>query len=279
MTNSRPLLRLLLIPALLVGALAEPAKIHHTIGLPDTPDALKVFVEPGGRFSPGFGTFGVTCHATGVGPIPFNNPSMVRRADVPGPEPIRVLAGSDLLVAWIEDKRGEIHMRVEVCEVKRETPRGAGFIVAARVRLTNPKEYDVYSTTLTVSITPEGPAGGPIHALAFSQHAFSIEGHPVLIAQSPSQGATLASWSFEPRPLMPQAEVAVTSMTGDCRGSMLFDVALPAKGSVTLGFLCPVLPGRRAGAGGALQPDPGLEFYRGLNVDELFAEAEAAVAK
>ena len=270
MTSSTALLRPLVFAALSLTGIAATEQIHSMIGLPDTPDALKVFVEPGGRFSPGFGTFGVSFRVSEA--------AKLGRGDVALPEPRHGLATIGVPVWWVEEERGAILLRTEVCEVKRVTPRGDGFIVAARARLTNTSDKDI-STTLIVSIMPEGPAGGPIHSLVFARHAFAIEGHPVLIAQSPSRGATLASGALEPRPFAPQADAAVQSATGGCRGAMLFDVALPAEGSVTLGFLCPVLAGRRAGEGGAVQPDPGLEFYRGLNVDELFAEAEAAVAK
>lgn len=270
MISSTALLRPLLAAAISLTGVAAPEQIHKTVGLPDTPDPLKGFVWHDGSFSPGVGTFGVT--------IRTSAPGVLGRGDVSLPERRHGPAGPSFPVWWVEEERGAILLRTEVCEVKRATPRGDGFIVAARARLTNTSDKDI-STTLIVSITPEGPAGGPIHSLVFARHAFSIEGHPVLIAQSPSRGATLASGALEPRPFAPQADAAVQSATGGCRGEMLFDVALPAKGSVTLGFLCPVLPGRRAGEGGALQPDPGLEFYRGLNVDELFAEAEAAVAK
>src|SRR5260370_10612873 len=55
-----------LIPAL-CGALGAPpvtgldplGRIHIPIGIPDTLDTLKTFVEAEGNFSPGFGTYGI----------------------------------------------------------------------------------------------------------------------------------------------------------------------------------------------------------------------------
>lgn len=267
MRISRTFLPLLCLAGFRVCAIAEPAENFTRVGLPQTPFPLKIFVEPGGSFSPGLGTFGVRLRTSEA--------VILGRGDVPMPEPRHGLAGAGLQVWWSEEGRGATLLRTEVCEVKRATPRGDCFIVAARARLTNTSDKDI-STTLTVSISPEGPAGGPIHSLAFAQHAFSIEGHPVLIAQSPSRGATLASGALEARPFVPQQDAAVQSAEGTCRGEMFFDVTVQAKGSVTLGFLCPVLPGRRASEGGALQPDAGLDFYRGLNVDDIFAEAEAS---
>ena len=259
MTSCTALLRTLLVAALSLNGFATPEQIHNTVG---AAGALKVFVEPGGSFSPGLGTFGVA----------FRMSNFMAVAGSFTPEP-RSPSGTGSSVWWVEEQRGALLLRTEVCGVKRATLQGDAFVLAARARLTN-TSGEAVSTTLSVSIAPEGPAGGPIHALAFARHAFSIEGHPVLIAQSASTGAILASGAFEPRPFLPQAEAAVTSEAGECRGEMLFDVKVPAKGSVTLGFLCPVLAGRIAGEGGPLQPDPGLEFYRGLNVDDIFAEAE-----
>ena len=84
------------------------------------------------------------------------------------------------------------------------------------------------------------------------------------------------------------------SLEGNCAGMLEFEVTLAPGESRTFDFICPVLPGRRAvrhqwdgvsewtqldlakpnpSRGGELQPDPGLAYYQGLNVDALFAEA------
>ena len=86
------------------------------------------------------------------------------------------------------------------------------------------------------------------------------------------------------------------SSGGGCSGLMRYDLRLPAEGAYQLGFICPVLPGRRAAAhqwdgkspwaqldeaalnpksGGQLQPDPGIEYYRKLKSAQLFDQAEA----
>src|SRR6516164_6318711 len=80
----------------------------------------------------------------------------------------------------------------------------------------------------------------------------------------------------------------------DRSGPLVYDQELEPGGSVLYEFVCPVLPGRRAsrhrwvdlgqeamvdGAplddkDGALQPYPGLDYYRGLDVTALFRQAE-----
>jgi hypothetical protein len=74
---------------------------------------------------------------------------------------------------------------------------------------------------------------------------------------------------------------SAASATGDCSGALRFDLHLAAGASKSAGFICPVLPGRRAvghrwdgssawfqadlsqpnpAVGGILQPDPGLAY-------------------
>jgi hypothetical protein len=89
---------------------------------------------------------------------------------------------------------------------------------------------------------------------------------------------------------------AAESAEGHCSGALRFDLDLAAGKSRTLGFVCPVLAGRRAVGhqwdgtsgwaqldlaepnppeGGVLQTDAGLEYYRRATADALFKEAEA----
>ncbi len=262
------------------------AQLHIPIGVPDMPDTLKTFVEPDGSFSPGFGSFGVSFRLPGIG------------ATIDGKRgtPTHGLRGGGLLIPWCNIPGGDaITGTVEICAVKRPALAGDACMVAARVRLENPTDH-VASTSLSVNVTPEGPAGAAIHAIAFSQQAFFMEGRAVLVADTPSKGAILAGSPFAARPLAPSQDCHVESADGDCRGEMIFDVQLLPGQSAVLGFLCPVLPGRRAvghlwdgkspwaqldladpisGEGGVLQPDPGLDACRALRVDDLFAESAA----
>ncbi len=89
---------------------------------------------------------------------------------------------------------------------------------------------------------------------------------------------------------------SAASDSGNCSGSFRFDVELVAGSEATFGFVCPVLPGRRAARhrwtdlkmeamvdeaelnppeGGVLQPDFGTDFYRSLHPDSIFDEAES----
>jgi hypothetical protein len=153
--------------------------------------------------------------------------------------------------------------RLDVCLVLHHGFLSDEWLAAAKLHLDNPAPRP-FSTTLAVTITP----GNAIHALAFEKHAFLIEGRPVLIAETPSRGAILADSPFAARPLSPQDQAHVESAKGECRGEMIFDLTLAPGQSQTLGFVCPLEHGDRDAKG--------LDFYRSLSVDDLFAEAEKA---
>lgn len=158
--------------------------------------------------------------------------------------------------------------RLEICCVKH--PFGlaseAGTLAAARLLVANPAGRP-WATSLSVEIAPEGA----IYALAIDRHAFFIEGRPVLVADSPSRGAILADAPFAVRPLAPQQRAHVESAKGECRGEMIFDLALPPGQTLTLGFLSPVhLP---KGEG------PDLDSCRAISVEDLFAQAEKEAAR
>jgi hypothetical protein len=160
---------------------------------------------------------------------------------------------------WVGEKGAKA--RLECCCVKRTWGLQELTVAAARVLLVNPSAQP-YSTSLSVMVTPEGA----LPALAFDQHAFLIEGEPVLVAAAPSRGAILADAPFAPRPMAPQQMAHVESAKGECRGEMLYDLTVPPGQTQILGFICPVAPAE----GGKL---PDLDFYRSLSVDELFDQA------
>ena len=155
--------------------------------------------------------------------------------------------------------------RLEICGVDHTIGIGKERLAAARLRITNPSDQ-FFHTTLAVVLVP----AGAIHTLSFERHAFFMEGKPVLVADTPSRGAILAESPFAPRPLTPQDQAHVESAKGECRGEMIFDLALAPGQTQTLAFICPVrLPGGK---------EPDLDFYRGLSVDELFAQAQKDAA-
>ena len=123
----------------------QGSQIHIPIGVPDASDTLKTFVEPDGSFSPGFGSFGVS----------FRLPDGAQKPAVSE----HGLRGGGALIPWCRiPGGGAITGTVEICAVKRPGFLADSHIVAARVRLENTTDQRA-DTTLSVNITPEGPAG------------------------------------------------------------------------------------------------------------------------
>ena len=276
------------------GPLDPRGEIHVPIGIPNTLDALKTFVEAEGCFSPGFGTHGIYFwvydHAS----------KRLVAATMDGVACERGLATQGRLIPWSRWRAGHIEVKSEVCQVKRPSPAGEVFVVGARVFLTN-RAASEQKVSLYVALRPLGPAGGPVRALAVaaSRDALLVDGHPALVSSRvPSAAGAVATDTVGllaadgKMPTQEQAE----SASGDCSGALRFDLDLKPGETQTLGFVCPVLPGRRAVGhqwdgvsqwaqldlakpnpteGGTLQPDPGLAYYRALSADTLFDGATA----
>ncbi len=272
--------------------LGPHGRLHIPIGIANTLDSLKTFVEPEGCFSPGMGSYGIYFWLYDIEKAKLWAPTM---------DGVRVehgLSGEGHLIPWSRWVADGVEVRSEVCEVCRPSPAGQVFVVAARVQLTSkaPAKVRLYS-----ALRPLGPAGFPVHALSVGDagDALLVGGHAALVAnEKPSGAGVLESDSIGDEAMAGKVPAGgkIISLPGNCSGALTFDVSLAAGESRTLGFICPVLPGRRAvghawdgksgwaqldlakpnpNEGGVLQPDPGLDYYRGLKADTLFKEAEA----
>jgi hypothetical protein len=274
------------------GPLDPRGRIHIPIGTPNTLDMLKTFVEAEGNFSPGFGTYGIYFWVYDPGSAKLTAPTME------GMKSSRGLIGPGHLVPWTAWEAGRFAVRTEVCQVCRVSPGGNVHVVAARAHVTNagPEEGKV---SLIVALRPLGAAGGDVRRLAAEGNALLADGRAAVVAGDPPDAAgvvatdTIGNLALEGK--MPSGKNA-DSEIGDCSGALRFDLTLAPGKTRTIGFVCPVFPGRRAVGhqwdgkspwaqfdlakpnppeGGLLQPDPGLEYYRSVRADVLFEEAAA----
>lgn len=275
-------------------ALDPRGKIHIPIGIADTVDVLKTFVEAEGNFSPGFGTYGVYFWLWDDASKRLLAPTMDGVGCRHG------LAGKGRLIPWSMWQAGDIEVTTEVCQVARDTPAGAIQVAAARTHLKN-RGSQPRSIALCVVLRPLGAAGGPIGQMTVSPagDALLVDRHPAVVADGPASRAGVSP-SDSVGQLAMQGEtpgdVAATSAAGECSGVLRFDLALEPGQVATRGFVCPVLPGRRAAghqwdgvstwaqfdlnkpnpeSGGQLQPDAGLDALRNLSADALFEAATA----
>jgi len=277
------------------GPLDPRGRIHIPIGIPNTLDSLKTFVEAEGNFSTGFATYGIYFWVYDPETKKLVAPTMDGVAVRHG------LAPGGLLIPWSEWAVGDITIKTEVCEVRRPSPAGDVFVAAARVRMVNSAEKE-RKVSLVVALRPIGAAGGPVRQLTITDEGDALvgkDGHPAIVSNEKCSAQGVADTD-----LVGETAAAgkmfmdggATASRGECSGMLRFDLAIPAGGAKTLGFICPVLPGRRAVAhqwdgkspwaqfdlaapdppeGGILQPDPGLVYYRGLKADAIFDEAAA----
>jgi hypothetical protein len=296
---------------------AEPARapldpcgrVHIPIGIPNTVDTLKTFVEAEGCFSPGFATYGIYFW---IYDDDAKQPVFPTYDDVPC---THGLAPGGLPIPWSAWRAGDVRVRTEVCQVRRPSPKGKVHVVAARAHLTNtgrtPRAIRLY-----VALRAVGPAGGEVtHISVFpsgepadladgppdrpERGVLFVDGHPAVIADEPPQSRSTSAQTRLRLPVPEKQEghdAGAIYVSLGPMGHMAYDVSLRAGETRTFGFICPVLAGRRAvghrwdgkaewaqfdlaepnpAEGGVLQPDPGLDYYRRFSAETVFEEARA----
>ncbi len=276
------------------GPLDPRGRIHIPIGIANSLDSLKTFVEAEGGFSPGVGTYGISFWVFDPETEKLTAPTMDGVATEHG------LAPGGHLIPWTTWQAGPVRVRTEVCEVRRASPEGDVFVVAARAALTNTSDKEC-RVVLYAVLRPVGPAGGDVKQMAVGQagDALLVDGRAALVAGEKPTMAGVFAQNLDEQAIAestPPPQDSAESAEGNCSGAMAFDVAIPRGQTRTVGFICPVLPGRRAVAhrwdgtspwaqldlakpdpaeGGTLQPDPGLAYWRDLRADAIFDEARA----
>ena len=267
-------------------------KVHIPIGIANSIDTLKTFVEAEGDFSPGVGSYGVYFWIFDKTAGRLIAPTM------DGVNCEHGLADGRYLIPWAKWSAGDITVKTQVCQVQQRYSEQEIFVVGARVTLNN-KGNETRDIGLYVALSPLGPAGFDVKELEVGREsdALLVEGHAAIVAtEKPSKAGVLSTDTIGELALVGRIadQKQAISQDGDCSGALYYDLRLPSGGTKTLGFVCPVLPGRRAvghqwdgvsewaqfdlaqlnpSTGGTLQPDPGLDYYREIDVSSLFAEA------
>ena len=267
-------------------------KVHIPIGIANSVDTLKTFVEPEGCFSPGVGSYGVYFWVYDCSAGQLIAPTM------PGVSCRYGLSAEGYLIPWSTWPAAKLSVRTEICHVEVPAPKGPGHVVAARAHLTNTGKTDI-KVLFYAALRGLGPAGGPVKSLSASEagDALLVDGRTAMAAAGHCWTAGVASDDtvalVAAKGKLP-SDTSAKSDTGDCSGALRASLTVAAGKTVVLGFICPVLPGRRAAGhewdgksgwaqldlagpnpqtGGVLQPDGGLDYYRKLDVDKLFDQA------
>ncbi len=273
-------------------ALDPRGEIHIPIGIANTLDSLKTFVEAEGSFSPGVGSYGVYFWLYDKAAGRLFAPTM---KDVPG---THGLAEGGYLLPWAKWTAGDIEVKSDLCHVLQEAPQGPVHVVGAQVTLRNAGQ-EPRAVFLYTALRPLGPAGFDVRDLRVNDvgDALLVEEKSAIVAKQSLGGSGVVQTDmigqFALHGTMPEERFAASAQ-GNCSGALRFDVTLQPGDARTFEFVCPVLPGRRAvrhqwdgvsewaqfdlaqpnpDTGGVLQPDPSLPYYRQLEVGRLFAEA------
>jgi hypothetical protein len=277
-----------------VKQLDPRGRIHIPIGIPNTVDTLKTFVEAEGIFSPGVGSYGIYFWMFDLDSGKLTAPTMDGVVVEHG------LSRGGLLIPWSSWRAGELSVKTEICEVQLESTGGGPFVVGAKARVTN-KGAKRRRVALYAVLRPLGPAGWDVKRLEVDTAGdlLLVEGHTAIVAdRRPSRTGVLQTDTIGELAMtgnIPSTRTAYSD-TGDCSGAMRFDWTIAPHSTEQVGFVCPVLPGRRAARhhwvdwkqdamvdtaqlnpkeGGILQPDPGPAFFRGLRVEAIFQMANA----
>jgi hypothetical protein len=273
-------------------------KTHIPIGIADTVDTLKTFVEAEGNFSPGFGSYGIYFWVWNDASNQLFAPTMDDVACEHG------LAPGGLLIPWSRWKAGAVEVTTELCEVKHRSPASDVFVVGARVALTNLSDMTT-KVSLFVAVRPLGAAGFDIREIGTTKLQLDVDGHVAVWASEEASAQmvfaddTVGAAALAGVPTtQPRLAESATSTNGNASGALRFNVALPPRGQKTFHFVCPVLPGRYAvrhqwdgvstwaqfdtatlnptnGSDKLLQPDPGEAWWAGVHAEKLFEEATA----
>ena len=281
------------------GPLDPRGKIHIPIGIANTLDTLKTFVEAEGVFSPGCASYGIYFWIYDPATKKLTAPTM------DGVKCEHGLNGTGCLIPWITWNAGDVGVREDICEIQQELakiglpgPAPLIHVVGARYQLTNTSKEEkpliVYAALRSL-----GPSGWPVKKIEVSKDgtALLVDGHTALFANTkPSSAGVLPTDTIGDLAMAGKMaeDPRAASETGDCSGALRFDLKLAAGQAVMLDFVCPVLAGRNAVGhkwdgtskwaqfdeavpnpehGGVPQKDSGLMFYQNLRAAQLFEVA------
>ncbi|HEY3281574.1 MAG TPA: hypothetical protein VGN26_04820 [Armatimonadota bacterium] len=204
-------------------------RLHIPIGIANTVDTLKTFVEAEGGFSPGLGTFGVSFWLWDAGTAGLSAPTQEGVTCEHG------LAPGGLLVPWAEWQVDGLQVRTEVCQVTRSTRGGRVYLVGARSAVTSLGDRP-RRARLFAALRALGPAGGPVERLKVAPggDAVVVGGQPVLGVR-PSALGGWGHWRGYRGPVRP-AGAGSGCHRGGCRGWGLLGSPGPRPGAISGGF-------------------------------------------
>ncbi len=246
---------ILILTGLIAAVLAGPSyaqscdpqsKIHVPIGIPNSLDTVKTFVDADGSFSPGFATYGVYFWLYDPQSNALLTPSS------PGATMTRGFRAPGVMIPRTRLDSGGWNLASDICEF-RFAEAESGLVVAAEVQVRN-SGTQKRKVSLIAAVRPLGPAGGPIRSasVGLQGRVLIVDGKPALVADRKPVAAFVSSQDDICARLVGKAAATpavtgeVSSESGACSAFMRFDLNLGGGKAESFSFLAPVLPGRRA---------------------------------
>ncbi|MGC8833276.1 MAG: hypothetical protein ACP5R4_04405 [Armatimonadota bacterium] len=214
---------------------------HIVIGVPQSLDAFKTFVEPGGSFSPGVRSFGVSLWIYDRAGGKLHAPEAMaekalkwrfRRGYIP--------------VLHCEWQAGPVHVETTL---SADGDTGASEIVdtfTARVRNNSSADANV---TVYLAIRSMGPAGGPVSALGLAPSGTEVlvNGAPLVFAERKPDGWGCVSYSLSGKDIseyllegkLPD-EQSISDKSTWGSGALAYELNLPPGQEERLGWVFPV---------------------------------------
>lgn len=209
---------------------------HTVIGVPHSREHRKTFVEPGGSFSPGVASFGVSLWL-------YEQEAALLYA----PE---LLASDDLSWHWENGHLPILNSRwsAGAVEVQQQLFASAlsrleNIVNTLHVRLRN-QGQDSVRQTLYLVLRPYGPAGGPIWSLAATSNiSVEVNGKTVLLAAEEAETFGAVSYEQDQTDIsavlkqgkLPAAR-SVRDRDGLCGGALAYPLQLVPGEEKTLNF-------------------------------------------
>jgi hypothetical protein len=219
------------------------ADSHVVLGVEGSPDVLKTFVEPGGTFSPGVGSFGVSLWVWLPGEQRLVAPERLER-----PEIRDRLLGGILPIHRSRWRAGELEVDLRLAVDSLGGRHQAFDTLAARI--VNRGGQRVEARALLV-VRSAGPAGGPVRAIAVNAEyrGLNVNDKPAVLGQRTPSAAGCHAPSEDGGELsllllrggLPTRQRAADP-DGWAAGCLAYDLALEPGGVWESGWDLPVWP-------------------------------------
>jgi hypothetical protein len=216
------------------------ARSHVPLSMIGAPDLYKVFTEPGGIFSPGVRTIGIS-------PWVLEGGHLFCPENLKDDEQNWRLEHGYLPVVTSSSKLGDLQVSTELVSTGNLSERQGAVYYRVTLR---PTGSEAFNGKFVLAVRWIGPAGGLIRQISYSptDRSLTIDGRRAVIANTVPSGAKVASLEGDGSDLsvlLPAGTArelnAEHSETGILSAAMVYNITLRPGEQRVLEFICPLL--------------------------------------